>query len=261
MQFWEQRFTNIYGAEKMEKLKTKIEFKYTAGEAETAYPVIVVAAGESRRMNGRDKLFLPLGGMPVIARTLTVLNSSPFVSRIILVVRKNNMLKIQQLISEYELNKLTDLVAGGNNRQESVCCGLQRLADNEKKALIHDGARPLVDDLVIGGVAQALEAYDAVICGIPVSDTVKRVGENNNVIETVDRSNLYCVQTPQGVNVERYLEICGKITVPSLYTDDAGIFEAAGVPVFVASGSRRNIKITLPSDIEFAELLLGRSSL
>lgn len=243
----------------MEKLKNKFEFKYTGCEAEAKYPVIVVAAGASSRMRGVDKLLLPLGGMPVIARTLTALNKSSFIDRIILVVREEQMLKMQQLVNEFELDKLTDLVAGGANRHESVLNGIGRLRKGESKVLIHDGARPLVNDFVIGSVAGGLEKHDAVICGIPLNDTVKRIGENGCITETVDRSSLYSVQTPQGINADKYLKICSQLPNAEAYTDDAGIFEAAGEQVYIVAGSRKNIKITLPEDIEFAELLLGRS--
>lgn len=240
----------------MEKLKVKIEFSYEPCAPETAFPVIVAAAGNSSRMRGTDKLFMPLCGMPVIARTLCALNKSRFVSRIILVTRSEQLLKMQQLTSEYELDKLTDITEGGSDRHGSVLKGIERLRPDEKKVLIHDGARPLVDDFVIGNVAQALEEHNAVICGVPVSDTVKRVGENGCVSETVDRNGLYLVQTPQGIDVAEYLSLCNCLKNAADYTDDAGIFEACGRSVTVVKGSRENIKITTPEDAETAELLL-----
>ena len=226
----------------MEKLKVKIEFSYEPCAPETAFPVIVAAAGNSSRMRGTDKLFMPLCGMPVIARTLCALNKSRFVSRIILVTRSEQLLKMQQLTSEYELDKLTDITEGGSDRHGSVLKGIERLRPDEKKVLIHDGARPLVDDFVIGNVAQALEEHNAVICGVPVSDTVKRA--------------LPLVQTPQGIDIAEYLSLCNCLKNAADYTDDAGIFEACGRSVTVVKGSRENIKITTPEDAETAELLL-----
>lgn len=241
----------------MEELKTKIEFKFESCERVSAYPVIVVAAGSSSRMRGKDKQLLSLGGVPVIIRTLVQLEKSRFISRIILVTRESELLRLQLLAGEYNISKLTDVVSGGSNRHESVCRGMERLGSNEKKVLIHDGARPLVDDFVIGNVASALETHRAVICGVPVADTVKRVDGGGNVIETVDRAGLYCVQTPQGVDVAAYRELCERLPDAAAFTDDGGLFEAAGEKVYAVLGSRKNIKITVPEDIEFARLLLG----
>lgn len=236
--------------------QVKVRLKYEICGEETAFPVIVVAAGASRRMGGVNKQLLPLGGVPVIIRTLRRFDRSAFVSRIILVAREEDLLTIQHLAAEYEISRLTDLVAGGADRHASVLNGFARLRPDEEKVLIHDGARPLVSDFVIGNVAQALSCCDAVICGLPVTDTVKRVGENGTVRETVDRTGLYTVQTPQGVSVPRYREICGQLPDASAFTDDAGLFEAAGVPVTVVAGSPRNIKITTPEDIVLAQLYL-----
>lgn len=241
----------------MEKLKAKIEFKYESCEGVPSYPVIVAAAGMSSRMRGADKQMLSLGGAPVIIRTLQQLDKSRFVSRIILVTRESELLRLQLLAGEYNISKLTDIVVGGENRHKSVCRGMERLGADEKKVMIHDGARPLVDDFVIGNVAQALDSHNAVICGIPVSDTVKRIGNGGLVSETVDRNGLYCVQTPQGVNADIYRELCERLPDAAAFTDDGGLFEAAGEEVYTVLGSCRNIKITVPEDIEFARALLG----
>ncbi|MBE6727885.1 MAG: 2-C-methyl-D-erythritol 4-phosphate cytidylyltransferase [Ruminococcaceae bacterium] len=236
--------------------QVKLEFKYEFCDSVTAFPVIIVAAGSSTRMKGINKQLFSLCGMPVIVRTLMQFDDSPFVSRIILVVRKEDVLSMQQLISEYKIDKLTDIVEGGADRHASVINGISRLKSEEEKVMIHDGARPLVDNFVIGNVALALESCDAVICGTKIVDTVKRADENGNIIETVDRNGLFSVQTPQGINVKEYLKICDTLSDLSLFTDDAGIFEAASMPVKIVTGSPKNVKITTPDDIRLAELYL-----
>ena len=236
--------------------QVKLKFKYECCENVTAFPVIVVAAGSSTRMKGVNKQLLSIGGIPVNVRTLQCFEKSPYASKIILVVREEDILSMQHLVSEYEINKVTDIVAGGKDRHDSVLNGISRLAKDEDKVMIHDGARPLVTDFIIGNVALELETNDAVICGIKIVDTVKRTDENGVVTETVDRNGLYAVQTPQGICVSRYFEACEKLDDASLFTDDAGIFEAASIPVKMVMGSPRNIKITTPEDVPLAEIYL-----
>lgn len=235
----------------MEITAPKILFSTTESN-EMGLPVIVVAAGSSSRMGGINKQLLELGGIPVIIRTLTAFERSPHISRIILVTREEDLLSVQRLCAEYPLSKLTDITVGGCDRHASVLCGMARLREDETKVLIHDGARPLVENQVIGNVVAGLQNYAAVICGVAVRDTVKRVNETGNVKETVDREGLYLVQTPQGVNVPLYRAACERVQDAHLLTDDAALMEAAGHTVHMVAGSYRNIKITTPEDVERA---------
>ena len=238
-------------------MQTKYKLEFTNIEDNKGdFPVIVVAAGSSLRMQGQSKQFINLCGIPAIIHTLSAFENSPQISRIILVTKQEYINEMQLLAEKYMITKLTDIVEGGTDRQASVKCGLSRLAD-EKYVLIHDGARPLVTDEIISRVCAALCDTDGVVCGVPVKDTVKRVDTNSIVEKTIPRASLYSVQTPQGVNVERYKQALGAVD-SSDFTDDASILEAANMSVKIVLGDYSNIKLTTPDDIALAEYYLEK---
>ncbi len=238
-------------------MKTETVLKYEITQKpENGLPVIIVAAGNSTRMKGINKQLAEISGVPVIIRTLLAFEKSKEISDIILVVKPDDVFSLQLLTEKYGINKLTDIVCGGNSRQESVLKGLARVNSSKKSVLIHDGARPLVSESIIEGVVKGLEHYSAVTCAVPMVDTVKRIDENGRVVKTLDRSDLVCVQTPQGVKVEDYKTATAKVGDVSGFTDDMSIMEAAGFEVLTTEGSRSNIKITTKGDIALAESLL-----
>ncbi|MBR4761110.1 MAG: 2-C-methyl-D-erythritol 4-phosphate cytidylyltransferase [Clostridia bacterium] len=217
-------------------------------------PVIIVAAGSSSRMGGEDKQFISISGIPVIARTLIAFERSPDISKIILVTRKESINDMQLIAEKYLISKLTDIVEGGKTRGDSVVCGMARLDKGERKVLISDGARPFVTNRMISDCACALKSHDGCLCAVKVTDTVKQA-DDMRVTKTVDRSKLYLAQTPQGVDVALYKKaIEGK--GDREFTDDASVLESAGGDVVIVEGDVRNIKITTPSDIPLAEILI-----
>lgn len=223
---------------------------------EFAVPVIIVAAGSSTRMNGISKQFAKISGVPVIARTLLAFERSKYISKIILVTKSEFIPDMQKFCDEYMITKLTDIVEGGSNRQESVFKGLLCVKD-EKKVMIHDGARPLISQDVICRVFEALQAADGVICGVKLKDTIKEIDQNGIVEKTHDRSKMLCVQTPQGADVGKYISILENIDC-SRFTDDASILEYAGISVKAVDGDYKNIKITTPEDIALAEFYIEK---
>lgn len=236
-------------------LETEFKLEYEIEElpADGGVPVIVVAAGSSTRMNGINKQTALLCGVPLIIRTLMRFEKCGKISNIILVVKPDDVFSMQQLADRYHIEKLTDIVCGGENRQQSVKNGLERLPENAETVLIHDGARPFVTDEIICGVISALGTHNAVTCAVKLKDTVKQVDENGNVLSTPDRNTLVAVQTPQGVNVSDYraaLENAGDL---GRFTDDMSVMEAAGHKPFTVLGSYENIKVTTPEDIALAE--------
>lgn len=238
-------------------MKTETAIKYEIAEKpKNGIPVIIVAAGNFTRMKGINKQLAEISGVPVIIRTLLAFENSDKISDIILVVRADDVFSLQLLTEKYGIKKLTDIVCGGGTRQESVVKGLSRLSFDTERVLIHDGARPLVTGRIIENVVSGLEEYSAVTCGMPVVDTVKRVDENGVVVNTLDRTNLVSVQTPQGVRVGDYKRAIEKVGDVSRFTDDTSIMEAAGFKVLTVEGSRSNIKITTKDDIALAESLL-----
>ena len=239
-------------------LETEFKLEYEIEElpADGGVPVIVVAAGSSTRMNGINKQTALLCGVPLIIRTLMRFEKCSNISNIILVVKPDELFSMQQLADGYSIKKLSDIVCGGESRQQSVKNGLERLPENAETVLIHDGARPFVTDEIICSVISALSTHNAVTCAVKLKDTVKRVDENGNVLSTPDRKTLVAVQTPQGVNVSDYRAALESSVDLGRFTDDMSVMEAAGHKPFTVPGSYENIKVTTPEDIALAEYLI-----
>ena len=239
-------------------LETEFKLEYEIEElpADDGVPVIVVAAGSSTRMNGINKQTALLCGIPLIIRTLMRFEKCSKISNIILVVKPDELFSMQQLADGYSIKKLSDIVCGGESRQQSVKNGLERLPENAETVLIHDGARPFVTDEIICSVISALSTHNAVTCAVKLKDTVKRVDENGNVLSTPDRNTLVAVQTPQGVNVSDYRAALESSVDLGRFTDDMSVMEAAGHKPFTVPGSYENIKVTTPEDIALAEYLI-----
>lgn len=237
-------------------IKTDFKLQYNTCQNDNGgIPVIIVAAGLSTRMGGTNKQTALLCGIPVIARTLKSFENSHYISRIILVTQSKLILEMQSIAQKYMISKLTDIVEGGADRHASVMCGIERLNDNEDKVLIHDGARPFATEDIISRCVAALQDYDGCLCGVKINDTVKRVDDDFNVTDTLDRSYLYAAQTPQGVSVAAYKSACEKMG-DAVFTDDAAVLESAGYSVKLVQGSVRNIKITNAEDLLIAEAFI-----
>lgn len=245
----------LYVGEFMQTAEYKLSYT-TTDEVTKPMPVIIVAAGSSVRMQGISKQFISINGIPAIVHTMLAFQRSAKISNIILVTKDEFILQMQKLAHEYEITKLSDIVVGGNTRQESVKNGLNRVK-NEDFVLIHDGARPMVTDEIISRVCAELNCNDAVVCVVKVKDTVKRVDRDNYVLETLKRDELISVQTPQGVNLAKYKMALETVTCAD-FTDDASIMEAAGYKVKTVEGDYTNIKITTPEDIVLAEYYLKK---
>jgi 2-C-methyl-D-erythritol 4-phosphate cytidylyltransferase len=215
--------------------------------------VIIVAAGESRRMQGMDKILAPLGGKPVLAWSIEAFEQCPEVDRIILVNSEKHLGSVKCLTVDRKWTKVADVCVGGQRRQDSVAAGLKLLGHCEW-VIIHDGARPLVTLDIIQRGLQAAKETGAAIAAVPVTDTIKAAGKDLTVIETPPRSHLWAVQTPQifrfAIIEEAYRQAKGDVT------DDAMLVEKIGGKVKLYMGSYDNIKITTPYDLKVAELLI-----
>lgn len=243
-------------------MQTKtFQLKYSqADEKEKSVGVIIVAAGSASRMGGTNKITAPLAQKPVISYTLSSFQNHPLVNDIVLVTKKDMILTLQKLTDECGFLKVTDIIEGGNCREDSVRIGFERLIKNEniKTVLIHDGARPLVSKEVIDRVITAAEEFSAVVPAVPVKDTIKKIGTLGRVEQTIERNNLVNIQTPQGFSVETFktaLEKAGDNL--EKFTDDASIVEAAGNSVYTVMGDYKNIKITTPEDLILAKAYLN----
>lgn len=214
---------------------------------------VIVAAGDSQRMDGIDKVMASLGGRPVLARVLDTFQKCDKIDQIIVVMNAKNLEAARQLVAQEKWNKVTDVVVGGKRRQDSVIEGLKKLKQCEW-IVIHDGARPLMRaDLIEKGLAAAKET-GAAAPAIPVTDTIKFIKGSDIVLQTLPRENLRAVQTPQVFRFD-VVQNTYKFT-PGDYTDDASLVEKAGFKVKLFPGAHDNIKITTKDDLAMAEVLL-----
>ncbi|MGZ4162799.1 MAG: 2-C-methyl-D-erythritol 4-phosphate cytidylyltransferase [Tumebacillaceae bacterium] len=221
--------------------------------------VIVVAAGSGSRM-GADikKQYLPLAGLPILVRTLQTLANCPRVARIVLVVAPDDIAYVSELVDTHQLRKIGAVVACGRERQESVYHGLQALLPETTVVAVHDAARPLVTVEEVEAVIETAEESGAATLGVQVKDTIKRV-VHGTVQETLDRSELWAVHTPQAFRRDWLEEAHRKsIEQGGLGTDDASLVEWAGYPVVMVAGRYTNLKITTPEDLVLAEALWQR---
>lgn len=240
----------------MQGLEFKLEFEKIENKCQSL-PVIIVAAGSSSRMQGTDKQMVELGGIPVIARTLRAFENSAYVSEITVVTREEKIADIKKIGERYAVGKLKNVIVGGSCRAESVMKGVSLYKGVCDKVLIHDGARPLVTDTVIGRVVNALIEYNSVTCAVKINDTVKRIDQNSMVTETVNREGLVSIQTPQGVGVSGFLDACSKGDL-TLFTDDTSVMEFIGEKTKIVEGDPDNIKITTPEDIVKAQGIIRK---
>ena len=220
---------------------------------------VVPAAGCGKRMGaGIKKQYLALGGLPILGHTLRVLEASSLVQDIVLVTGEGEVDYCRRLVvDELGLKKVTAIVIGGQERQDSVFCGLLALASDTEVVLIHDAVRPFLSDDNLKQVIQAALRYGAATCAVPVKDTVKLAGEDEFVRETLPRNRLWLTQTPQAFLYNLIMEAHQRAREANYQaTDDAALLEKLGRPVKLVEGSYRNIKITTPEDLIFAEAML-----
>ncbi len=215
---------------------------------------VIVAAGSASRMGGIDKVMAPLGGEPMILRTVRAFEDCEAVKEIVIVTRQDLMGPIAELCSGF--TKIRSVVQGGSSRQESVKLGLLAFSKEVRLAAVHDGARPLVSGELIDKVIRAAHSYGAAAPAIPVKDTIK-VFEGGFIAATPDRSTLRAVQTPQVMDRDLLLGALEKAEQEgTALTDDCSAVEHIGMRVRLVEGEERNLKVTTPLDLKIAELLL-----
>jgi 2-C-methyl-D-erythritol 4-phosphate cytidylyltransferase len=210
---------------------------------------ILVAAGRGERLGlDRPKAFAKLGDEPLLAEPLRRLDSCPWVDDIVLVAPPGWEEPAILLAEEEGCGKVRACVVGGETRSDSVRAGLGEVPADALVVLVHDAARPLVtDDVVERVLAPLSEGWDGAVPGLPVGDTLKRVGSGGGVEETVSRERLWAVQTPQAFVAETLRRAQ---TGGSDATDCAGLVEAAGGRVKVVDGDPRLLKVTSDADLE-----------
>ncbi len=223
---------------------------------------LIPAAGMGKRMGKAiAKQFLPLGDKPMLAHTLLAFQRASEIDEIIPILSQEDLEAcLQEIIERYHITKVKTLVVGGKERQESVANGLNKLEKDASVVLVHDGVRPFVTSEMIKETVDHAKRGECVTVGVPIKDTIKEVNEKGMVRQTLERSRLWAIQTPQAFPVKTLKQAYEEASRQRLSgTDDATLVERAGGSVKVLMGSYENIKITTPEDLLLAEeILKGR---
>lgn len=222
------------------------------------YQVILPAAGQGKRMGaGRNKLFLELNGVPVLIHTLRVFEEDEACQGVILAVHPQDESEFKELLRKYNIQKVIKFAPGGEERQHSIFNALKTV-ESEGVILVHDAARPFIQKEQIHRLFETARKMGAAIIGVRAKDTMKKV-DGGKVVETVERSSLWAVQTPQAFRVSLLREAYEQAEKDNfLGTDDASLVERLGYPVSIVEGNYDNIKLTTPEDLFFAEAILKK---
>ena len=220
---------------------------------------IIAAAGIGRRMGGdRPKQYLELCGRPIICHTLDRFRDSRILDFVVVVVEPGREGYFRQdILDTFGYPREWQVTGGGKVRQESVANGLKHIPKDCDVVVVHDGVRPFINARDIERTADLAEREGAAILAAKVKETVKRVGQDGQVMETVDREHLWSVQTPQAFRRDLLVRAMeSAIGDGFVGTDEASIVERVGGKVWVIEGDARNIKITTPEELAIAEAIL-----
>jgi 2-C-methyl-D-erythritol 4-phosphate cytidylyltransferase len=219
---------------------------------------IIVAAGRSQRM-GFDKLLALLGDKPVLAHTIEAFERTASVSETILVARADRVPEFQELVRQNRFHKVRHIIPGGEQRQDSVRGGLERVSNASRFVAVHDAARPLVTPEQIERVFSCACEHGAAALAEPVTDTIKRADENRVVTGGVPRENLYAMQTPQIFEKNLLERAYAAIATDKLsITDEVSAVEHLGEKVVLVPNDEWNVKITYPRDLLLAQAAMAR---
>ena len=220
---------------------------------------IIPAGGSGKRLSADiAKQYLSLKSLPVLVHTLNVFQTSGMIDAIILVAPRDDLAFVrEQIVEKYGLTKVSVIVAGGKERQDSVHHGLEAVTKPCDVVIIHDGVRPFVTQEMIVQIVKAASDGGAASIGVPVKDTIKEITGENIVAATLPRRNLWQTQTPQAFQYELLCRAYAVAEKDHYYgTDDASLVERMGGRVHMIAGSYENIKITTPEDLIVAEALM-----
>ena len=218
---------------------------------------IIVAAGSSRRM-GFDKLFAKLAGKPVLWHSLKAFSDCEEVDEILVVTKEDGMDEVEALVAAEKMKKVTKVISGGEARHISVWNGLQAVnSRGSEYVAIHDGARPLTTPHLIKACLELAEIHGAAFCASQIPDTVKRASIEHMVTESVERTGLWAMQTPQifssGLILQAYAALMAK---HEMVTDEVSAVQKLGKKIALLKNDDWNFKITFPHDLELAEHVL-----
>ncbi len=222
--------------------------------------VLITAAGKGKRMDSTvKKPYLVLVDKPILSHTIERFEHNSTVDDIFLIVHKSDFEVCQNnVIEPYRYKKIRGLIPGGETRQESVFNGLSALTDDIDYVIIHDGVRPFISDEIITKCLEAAAEWGASVAAVPVKETIKFANEDHFIVQTPNRKLLWRVQTPQ-VFRKRLIETAHKSALQEGKgaPDDATLVEKLGSPIKLVMGNYKNIKLTTPEDLRFAETIIN----
>ena len=243
----------------MFKLISKFVGKVKGGKRSRVC-AIILCAGSSMRFSGGEesKQFAHVFGVPVVLRTIIAFENADSISEIVLVAKKEDIDDLKALVCINGIKKVSCIVVGGETRQESAIKGFKHVSEKAAFVAIHDGARCLVTPEIIDAVISEAETYSAATAATQVTDTVKISDDKGFIKKTINRENVWNVQTPQVFDKKLYAEaITGAKQSGLNATDDCMMVENIGFKVKLVETGKENIKITVREDIALAENLLS----
>lgn len=220
--------------------------------------VVIVAAGSGSRMKmGINKQFIKLNDKEIIAYTIDKFYNHDEINDIVIVIKKEEIeFFTTEIINKYNYKNIK-IAYGGLQRQDSVYNGIKLLNEDCDLILVHDGARPFITNDIISNSIEEAKKNSAVVVGVPVKDTIKIINENNEIIDTPNRSQLWAVQTPQTFKYDVLKKAYEDAFECDFYgTDDAMLVERIGYKVKMIEGSYNNIKITTQEDLSVGSQIL-----
>lgn len=241
-----------------DKLETirKLSRLFSGGDKIASCAAVVLAAGGSVRM-GTDKILAPLGELPVLARTLRPFQESELIQEIVVVTASDKLNEVADLCREYNIGKVSKVVAGGKTRSESALTGVSEVSSKISLIAIHDGARPLVTTDLIRRTVEAAAKRNAVVPAIRSTDTLKTAAEDGVIVGAVDRNTTWRIQTPQVFKADLIKAALTKAMKQGLpLTDDSSAMDLLGVKTYIVEGDEENIKLTRPLDLLLAAAIL-----
>jgi 2-C-methyl-D-erythritol 4-phosphate cytidylyltransferase len=222
---------------------------------------IIPAAGSGTRIGGEiKKQFLPLKGKPIIVHTLQQFEHCSEIDEVALALPESAMSDMEAMVGRYRLHKVSKMVMGGKKRQDSVYNVLSRLTLKDSDVvLVHDGVRPFIETKRIAHLLKACKEYDAAVLAIQPKDTIRRSTGGGFFDQTLDRTALWLVQTPQAFRAKLLVKAFEKARKDKFYsTDEAALVERLGIKARIVEGNYDNIKITTQEDLELGTLIFDR---
>jgi len=221
---------------------------------------VIAAAGSSQRCKGEDKLFYSVFNKPVLAHTIEVFQKCEYINDIIIVAREDKFDRIAEICAEYKFKKVSGIIKGGDTRPQSVLNGIFAASKKTTLVAIHDGARPCITADILKKTIKKASKCQASAPAIPITSTIKSI-ENGVISNTISRTGLYEIQTPQVFRIELIKAALTNAMKKSIeITDDCMAAEVLKIPIHITEGSRKNIKITDIDDMHLIKAFLNEDN-